>query len=74
VRHRVVLGGLPTSDSTKGIHARTHDHSALIAPLKGALSPASVFAELILACLQALTDAEASAALDAGLMTAPVNR
>jgi putative transposase len=46
----------------------THDHSALIAQLDALKSadPGSVFAELIRAGLQALIDAEATAALGAG--------
>jgi putative transposase len=45
----------------------THDHSALIAQLDALKSadPASVFAELIRGGLQALIDAEATAALGA---------
>jgi putative transposase len=46
----------------------THDHSALLTQLDALKSadPGSVFAELIRAGLQALIDAEASAALGAG--------
>jgi transposase-like protein len=54
----------------------THDHSALIAQLdalKGA-DPASVFAELIRAGLQALIDAEATEVLGAGRYERTVER
>jgi putative transposase len=46
----------------------THDHSALLTQLDALKSadPGSVFAELIRAGLQALIDAEATAALGAG--------
>src|SRR5271163_3262496 len=46
----------------------THDHSALLTQLDALKSadPGSVFAELIRAGLQALVDAEATAALGAG--------
>ncbi|TQC48210.1 IS256 family transposase [Rhodococcus sp. WS4] len=54
----------------------THDHSALITQLdalKGA-DPASVFAELIRAGLQALIDAEATEALGAGRYERTIER